>query len=101
VLELQQVRPVVGGLAYAGTWNKSPNTLAGDYEPAVILYTEPINPNAPKQYVRRIGVYPAPGSASVRISVVADGNVLRLAGIGASSTEQSFRFNLATRAYSP
>jgi hypothetical protein len=92
----------VGGrwlLAYAGTWNKSPNTVAGDYEPAVILYTEPINPNAPKQYLRRIGVYPAPGSAS-RISA-ADGNVLRLAGIGASSTEQSFRFNLATRAYSP
>src|ERR1700751_4214278 len=40
----------VGGrwlLAYAGTWNKSQNTVAGDYEPAVILYTEPINPNAP------------------------------------------------------
>jgi len=90
-------------LAYAGTWNTKPQgtTISTEaYEPAVMLYTEPINPNAPHQYLRRIGVYPARGSeTSVKITA-ADRNVLSLAGVGPGSTGKSFRFNLATRAYS-
>jgi hypothetical protein len=88
-------------LAYAGTWNESPNTVAGDYEPAVMLYTEPINPNAPNHNCPcLIGVYPARGSeASVKIAAV-EGNLLSLTGVGPGSQGKSFRFNVATHAYS-
>jgi hypothetical protein len=89
-------------LAYAGMWNKtsSGDTSAEAYEPAVILYTEPINPNAPHQYLRRMGVYPAPGSeTSVKVTS-AKGNVLSLTRIGPGSKRQSLRFNVATHAYS-
>jgi hypothetical protein len=90
-------------LAYAGMWNKTSNgdTSAGAYEPAVMLYTEPINPNAPNQYLRRIGVYPARGSETSLKITAAERNVLSLTGVGPGSTGQSFRFNVATHTYSP
>jgi hypothetical protein len=87
-------------LAYAGMWNEDPSTVEGGYEPALILYAEPINPNTPNGYFRRIGVYIARGSErSVEITA-ADGNVLSLIGVGPGSRGQSFRFNVATHVYS-
>ena len=86
-------------LAYAGMWNTDPSTAEGAYEPALILYAEPINPNAPHGYFRRIGVYPARGSErSVKITA-AKGSLLRLIGVGPGSRGQTFRFNVATHAY--
>jgi hypothetical protein len=86
-------------LAYAGMWNRDPSTVEGAYEPALILYAEPISPNAPNGYFRRIRVYPARGSeTSVKITAV-KGGVLRLTGVGPGSRGQTFRFNVATRAY--
>jgi hypothetical protein len=89
-------------LAYAGMWNKTStgDTSAGAYEPAVILYTEPIDPNAPDQYLRRIGVYPTRGSeTSVKITA-AKGSVLSLTGVGpGSKSGQTFRFNVAMHAH--
>jgi hypothetical protein len=80
-------------LAYAGMWNKtsSGNTSAGAYEPAVMLFWGNLH---------LIGVYPARGSeTSVKITA-ANGNLLRLIGVGPGARGQTFQFNLATRAYS-
>lgn len=86
-------------LAYAGMWNKDPSTVKGAYEPALMLYAEPINPNAPDGYFRRIGVYPARGSeTSIKITS-AEGDVLNLIGVGPGSRGQTLRFNVGTLAY--
>jgi hypothetical protein len=95
----------VGGvwiLAYAGSYNESggADTSAGaPYEPAVALWSEPIDPNAANQDLQLIGVYPAPGpETSVEITS-ASGSVLSLTGAGPGADGQSYTFNVATRAY--
>ena len=86
-------------LAYAGMWNENPSTVEGAYKPALILYAEPINPNTPNGYFRRLGVYRARGSErSVKITA-AKGDVLRVVGVGPGARGQTFRFNVATRTY--
>ena len=78
-------------LAYAGMWNRDPSTVRGAYEPAVMLFT---------RSGKRIGVYLARGSeTSVKVTA-ARGNILTLVGVGPGSRGQSFRFNVATHAYS-
>lgn len=79
-------------LAYAGMWNTDLNSVRGGYEPAVMLFAYPSR--------NRIGVYPARGSETSVKFTAAKGNILTLVGVGPGSRGQSFRFNVATHAYS-
>jgi hypothetical protein len=95
----------VGGvwvLAYAGAYNKSggaDTSSSAPLEPAMALWSEPVDPNAPSQSPQLIGVYPAPGpETSVEITG-ANGSVLSLTGVGPGADGQSFQFNIETRAY--
>jgi hypothetical protein len=96
----------VGGawvLAYAGDYNETggtDNSANAPYEPAVALWSEPVDPNAPNQAPQLIGVFPAPGSEdSVQITA-ANGAVLTLTGIDPNGPDgQSFTFNTATHSY--
>jgi hypothetical protein len=80
-------------LAYAGAYH---DVNAGTETPAVVLYSEPVDPNAPDQSLQFLGVYPAPRSEATVTITGANGDVLQLTGDGG----QSLAFDAATRTYS-
>jgi hypothetical protein len=79
-------------VAYAGTYRKS-GTGAGS--PAIVLYAEPINPNAVNQFFRPLGIFQAPGTERTVTIVRAYGDVLYLRRQGS----RWLTFNVATRTY--